>query len=36
MVAQTSNELNYQFSLGTVPVATAEPTATVAAQDMER
>ncbi len=34
MVAQTSNELNYQFSLGTVPVATAEPT--VAAQDMER
>ena len=39
MVAQTSNELNYQFSLGTVPVATAEPTATVpvaTAQDMER
>ena len=35
MVAQTSNELNYQFSLGTVPVATAEPT-NVAAQDMER
>ena len=32
MVAQTSNELNYQFSLGTVPVATAEPTS-VAAQD---
>ena len=35
MVAQTSNELNYQLSLGTVPVATAEPTS-VAAQDMER
>ena len=34
MVAQTSNELNYQFSLGTVPVATAEPS--VAAQEMER